>query len=115
MDDAAGALAGTQAAQKLQTVPVLGRLGTSRPLAGMLGDSMLDLGLSTIPKGVGLELEYARQQREGLRPGETPLTQSGIFLQLAADAGLNAASGALGELAPAALARWTTFGTGARC
>ena len=103
LDDAAGALAGTQAAQKLQTVPVLGRLGTQQALAGMLGDSMLDLGLSTIPKGVGLELEYARQQREGLRPGETPLTQSGIFLQLAADAGLNAASGALGELAPAAL------------
>ena len=103
LDDAAGALAGTQAAQKLQTVPVLGRLGTQQALAGMLGDSMLDLGLSTLPKGVGLELEYARQQREGLRPGETPLTQSGIFLQLAADAGLNAASGALGELAPAAL------------
>ena len=98
LDDAAGALAGTQAAQKLQTVPVLGRLGTQQALAGMLGDSMLDLGLSTIPKGVGLELEYARQQREGLRPGETPLTQSGIFLQLAADAGLNAASGALDDL-----------------
>ena len=103
LDDVAGALSGTQAMQKLQTAPVLGQLGTRQALAGMMGDSMLDLALSTIPKGMGLEMEYARQQREGLRPGETPLTQSGIFLQLAADAGLNAASGALGELAPAAL------------
>ena len=103
LDDAAGALAGTQAAQKLQTVPVLGQLGTQQALAGMLGDSMLDLALSTIPKGMGLEMEYARQQREGLRPGETPLTQGDIFRQLAADAGLNAASGALAELAPAGL------------
>ena len=103
LDDVAGALSGTQAMQKLQTVPVLGQLGTRQALAGMMGDSMLDLALSTIPKGMGLELEYARQQREGLRPGETPLTQGDIFRQLAADAGLNAASGALAELAPAAL------------
>ena len=103
LDDVAGALSGTQAMQKLQTVPVLGQLGTRQALAGMMGDSMLDLALSTIPKGMSLEMEYARQQREGLRPGETPLTQGDIFRQLAADAGLNAASGALGELAPAAL------------
>ena len=103
LDDVAGALSGTQAMQKLQTAPVLGQLGTRQALAGMMGDSMLDLALSTIPKGMGLEMEYARQQREGLRPGETPLTQGDIFRQLAADAGLNAASGALGELAPAAL------------
>ena len=82
---------------------MLGQLGTRQALAGMMGDSMLDLALSTIPKGMGLEMEYARQQREGLRPGETPLTQGDIFRQLAADAGLNAASGALAELAPAAL------------
>ena len=103
LDDVAGALSGTQAMQKLQTAPVLGQLGTRQALAGMMGDSMLDLALSTIPKGMGLEMEYARQQREGLRPGETPLTQGDIFRQLAADAGLNAASGALAELAPAAL------------
>ena len=103
LDDVAGALSGTQAMQKLQTAPVLGQLGTRQALAGMMGDSMLDLALSTIPKGMGLEMEYARQQREGLRPGETPLTQGDIFRQLAADAGLNAASGALAELAPAGL------------
>ncbi len=103
LDDVAGALSGTQAMQKLQTAPVLGQLGTRQALAGMMGDSMLDLALSTIPKGMGLEMEYARQQREGLRPGETSLTQGDIFRQLAADAGLNAASGALAELVPAAL------------
>ncbi len=103
LDDVANAIAATGPAQKLQTAPVLGQLGTRQALAGMMGDSMLDLALSTIPKGMGLEMEYARQQREGLRPGETPLTQGDIFRQLAADAGLNAASGALAELAPAAL------------
>ena len=33
--------------QKLQTVPVLGQLGTRQALAGMMGDSMLDLARST--------------------------------------------------------------------
>ena len=103
LDDVAGALSGTQAMQKLQTVPVLSQLGTRQALAGMMGDSMLDLALSTIPKGMSLEMEYARQQREGLRPGETPLTQGDILRQLAGDMGVNLASGLVGELAPAAV------------
>ena len=103
LDDVANAIAATGPAQKLQTVPVLSQLGTRQALAGMMGDSMLDLALSTIPKGMSLEMEYARQQREGLRPGETPLTQGDILRQLAGDMGVNLASGLVGELAPAAV------------
>ena len=103
LDDVAGALSGTQAMQKLQTVPVLGQLATKESISGLLGDSALDLALGILPKGVSLEAQYARQQSQGVQPGETPLTQGDILRQLAGDMGVNLASGLVGELAPAAV------------
>ena len=103
LDDVANAIAATGPAQKLQTVPVLGQLATPEAIRGMAADAMLDFGLGTVPQAIEQAGSYARQLTQGVRPGETPLTQGDIFRQLAADAGLNAASGALAELAPAAL------------
>ena len=45
-------LASTGAAQALQRIPVLGELATPQAISGMLGDSILDLGLDTLPRCV---------------------------------------------------------------
>ena len=96
-------LASTGAAQALQRIPVLGQVATQEALTGMLGDTLLDLGLDTAPTVLRLLDEYNRQQREGLAPGEEALTIGDILKEAGINIATNAGFNVAGELAPAAM------------
>lgn len=96
-------LASTGAAQALQRIPVLGQVATQEALTGMLGDTLLDLGLDTAPTVLRLLDEYNRQQREGLAPGEEALTIGDILKEAGVNIATNAGFNVAGELAPAAM------------
>lgn len=96
-------LASTGAAQALQRIPVLGQVATQEALTGMLGDTLLDLGLDTTPTVLRLLDEYNRQQREGLAPGEEALTIGDILKEAGINIATNAGFNVAGELAPAAM------------
>lgn len=96
-------LASTGAAQALQRIPVLGQVATQEALTGMLGDTLLDLGLDTAPTVLRLLDEYNQQQREGLAPGEEALTIGDILKEAGINIATNAGFNVAGELAPAAM------------
>ena len=96
-------LASTGAAQALQRIPVLGQVATQEALTGMLGDTLLDLGLDTAPTVLRLLDEYNQQQREGLAPGEEALTICDILKEAGINIATNAGFNVAGELAPAAM------------
>lgn len=96
-------LASAGAAQALQRIPVLGQVATQEALTGMLGDTLLDLGLDTAPTVLRLLDEYNRQQREGLAPGEEALTIGDILKEAGINIATNAGFNVAGELAPAAM------------
>ena len=87
----------------LQRIPVLGQVATQEALTGMLGDTLLDLGLDTAPTVLRLLDEYNRQQREGLAPGEEALTIGDILKEAGINIATNAGFNVAGELAPAAM------------
>ncbi len=96
-------LASAGAAQALQRIPVLGQVATQEALTGMLGDTLLDLGLDTAPTVLRLLDEYNRQQREGLAPGEEALTIGDILKEAGINIATNAGFNVAGELAPVAM------------
>jgi len=96
-------LASTGAAQALQRIPVLGELATPQAISGMLGDSILDLGLDTLPMTLRLTGEYLDQQKNGVAPGEEELSIGDILKEAGINIATNAGFNALGELAPATL------------
>lgn len=96
-------LASTGAAQALQRIPVLGELATPQAISGMLGDSILDLGLDTLPMTLRMTGEYLDQQKNGVAPGEEELSIGDILKEAGINIATNAGFNALGELAPAAM------------
>ena len=96
-------LASTGAAQALQRIPVLGELATPQAISGMLGDSILDLGLDTLPMTLRMTGEYLDQQKNGAAPGEEELSIGDILKEAGINIATNAGFNALGELAPAAM------------
>lgn len=96
-------LASTGAAQALQRIPVLGELATPQAISGMLGDSILDLGLDTLPMTLRMTGEYLDQQKNGVAPGEEELSIGDILKEAGVNIATNAGFNALGELAPATL------------
>ena len=96
-------LASTGAAQALQRIPVLGELATPQAISGMLGDSILDLGLDTLPMTLRMTGEYLDQQKNGAAPGEEALSIGDILKEAGVNIATNAGFNVLGELAPAAL------------
>lgn len=96
-------LASTGAAQALQRIPVLGELATPQAISGMLGDSILDLGLDTLPMTLRMTGEYLDQQKNGAAPGEEALSIGDILKGAGVNIATNAGFNVLGELAPAAL------------
>lgn len=96
-------LASTGAAQALQRIPVLGELATPQALTGMLGDSILDLGLDTLPMTLRMTGEYLDQQKNGVAPGEEALSIGDILKEAGVNIATNAGFNVLGELAPATL------------
>lgn len=96
-------LASTGAAQALQRIPVLGELATPQAISGMLGDSILDLGLHTLPMTLRMTGEYLDQQKNGVAPGEEELSIGDILKEAGINIATNAGFNALGELAPAAM------------
>ncbi len=96
-------LASTGAAQALQRIPVLGELATPQAISGMLGDSILDLGLDTLPMTLRMTGEYLDQQKNGAAPGEEELSIGDILKGAGVNIATNAGFNVLGELAPAAL------------
>ena len=96
-------LASTGAAQALQRIPVLGELATPQAISGMLGDSILDLGLDTLPMTLRMTGEYLEQQKNGVAPGEEELSIGDILKEAGVNIATNAGFNTLGELAPATL------------
>ena len=96
-------LASTGAAQALQRIPVLGELATPQALTGMLGDSILDLGLDTLPMTLRMTGEYLDQQKNSVAPGEEALSIGDILKEAGVNIATNAGFNVLGELAPATL------------
>lgn len=111
------AAAATPAAQALQKVPVLGRLGTADAITGIVGDTAVDLTLDTAPRLLGDVYQYAQQQalvNQGLAEGKTLaemipsleeyqgeyLTPGGIAADTLKGVGTNLAFNLGGELVP---------------
>ena len=111
------AAAATPAAQALQKVPVLGRLGTADAITGIYGDTLVDLALDTVPRLGNDILAYNQQQdviNQGLSAGKTMdeiipsleeyqgeyLTPGGIAAGTLKGVGTNLAFNLGGELVP---------------
>lgn len=111
------AAAATPAAQALQKVPVLGRLGTADAITGIVGDTAVDLTLDTAPRLFGDVYQYAQQQelvKQGLAEGRTMdemvpaleeyygeyLTPGSIAGDIAKNVGTNLAFNLGGEIVP---------------
>lgn len=111
------AAAATPAAQALQKVPVLGRLGTADAITGIYGDTLVDLALDTVPRLGNDILAYNQQQdviNQGLSAGKTMdeiipsleeyqgeyLTPGGIAADTLKGVGTNLAFNLGGELVP---------------
>lgn len=111
------AAAATPAAQALQKVPVLGRLGTADAITGIYGDTLVDLALDTVPNLGNDIAAYNRQQElidQGLAEGKTMdemlpaleeyqgeyLTPGGIAADTLKGVGTNLAFNLGGELVP---------------
>ena len=69
----------------------------------MLGDSILDLGLDTLPMTLRMTGEYLEQQKNGVAPGEEELSIGDILKEAGVNIATNAGFNTLGELAPATL------------
>ncbi|MDY5007047.1 hypothetical protein [Candidatus Allofournierella merdipullorum] len=111
------AAAATPAAQALQKVPVLGRLGTADAITGIYGDTLVDLALDTVPN-LGNDIAAYNRQRElidqGRAEGKTLddmipvleeyqgeyLTPGGIAADTLKGIGTNLAFNLGGELVP---------------
>lgn len=111
------AAAATPAAQALQKVPVLGRLGTADAITGIYGDTLVDLALDTVPN-LGNDIAAYNRQRElidqGRAEGKTLddmipmleeyqgeyLTPGGIAADALKGIGTNLAFNLGGELVP---------------
>lgn len=111
------AAAATPAAQALQKVPVLGRLGTADAITGIVGDTAVDLAFDTLPSLGNDLIAYNRQQEaigQGLAEGKTLeemlpsleeyqgeyLTPGGIAADTLKGIGTNLAFNLGGELVP---------------
>lgn len=111
------AAAATPAAQAIQKIPVLGRLGTADAITGIYGDTLVDLALDTAPRLGNDILAYNQQQdviNQGLSAGKTMdeiipsleeyqgeyLTPGGIAADTLKGIGTNLAFNLGGELVP---------------
>lgn len=111
------AAAATPAAQAIQKIPVLGRLGTADAITGIYGDTLVDLALDTVPRLGNDILAYNQQQdviNQGLSAGKTMdeiipsleeyqgeyLTPGGIAADTLKGIGTNLAFNLGGELVP---------------
>lgn len=111
------AAAATPAAQAIQKIPVLGRLGTADAITGIYGDTLVDLALDTVPRLGNDILAYNQQQdviNQGLSAGKTMdeiipsleeyqgeyLTPGGIAADTLKGVGTNLAFNLGGELVP---------------
>lgn len=111
------AVASTPAAQAVQRLPVIGRLGTADAIAGMTGDALVDLSLDTLPRLGSNLIEYNQQQnliQQGLAEGKTMdemlptlreyygeyLTPGGLAADTLQNVGTNFALGLGGEIVP---------------
>lgn len=110
-------VASTPAAQAVQGLPVIGRLGTADAIAGMTGDALVDLSLDTLPRLGSNLIEYNQQQnliQQGLAGGKTMddmlptlqeyygeyLTPGSIAADTLQNVGANFALGLGGEIIP---------------
>lgn len=110
-------VASTPAAQAVQGLPVIGRLGTADAIAGMTGDALVDLSLDTLPRLGSNLIEYNQQQnliQQGLAEGNTMddmlpalqeyygeyLTPGSIAADTLQNVGTNFALGLGGEIVP---------------
>lgn len=110
-------VASTPAAQAVQGLPVIGRLGTADAIAGMTGDALVDLSLDTLPRLGSNLIEYNQQQnliQQGLAEGNTMddmlpalqeyygeyLTPGSIAADTLQNVGANFALGLGGEIVP---------------
>lgn len=111
------AVASTPAAQAVQRLPVIGRLGTADAIAGMAGDALVDLSLDTLPRLGNNLIEYNQQHnliQQGLAEGKTMdemlpalreyygeyLTPGSIAADTLQNVGTNFALGLGGEIVP---------------
>ena len=111
------AVSSTPAAQAVQRLPVIGRLGTADAIAGMAGDALVDLSLDTLPRLGNNLIEYNQQQnliQQGLAEGKTMdemlpalreyygeyLTPGSIAADTLQNVGTNFALGLSGEIVP---------------
>lgn len=111
------AVASTPAAQAVQRLPVIGRLGTADAITGIYGDTLVDLALDTVPRLGNDILAYNQQQdviNQGLSAGKTMdeiipsleeyqgeyLTPGGIAADTLKGVGTNLAFNLGGELVP---------------